>query len=93
VAAGSWEAVADAVVAPPACPQPPPSPITPLELNRTSEDCLYLNIFAPEITVNKICIFEHFILRTVTKEQDLIFARLLLKPLIRVCDIWVTTKC
>ncbi len=53
VAGASWEDVADAVVAPAACPQPPPSPITPLELNRTSEDCLYLNIFAPEITVIK----------------------------------------
>ena len=50
----SWEDVSDHVTAPAACPQPPPSPITPLQLNRTSEDCLYINIYAPESTVPQL---------------------------------------
>jgi carboxylesterase type B len=73
VAAASWEAVADAVVAPAACPQPPPSPITPLELNRTSEDCLYLNIFAPEITVIKKLHFLTFLLEDCLKRTTFYF--------------------
>ncbi len=52
VAPAIWEGVADAVTAPAACPQPPSSPITPLEVKRMSEDCLYLNIYAPDNMVS-----------------------------------------
>jgi carboxylesterase type B len=54
VAPAAWEGVADYVTAAAACPQPLPSPITPLQLNKTSEDCLYLNIYTPEDLVRSV---------------------------------------
>ena len=44
-----WEGVREASVPPAACPQPPSSPITPLNISKTNEDCLYLDIFSPPL--------------------------------------------